>query len=69
MHASTVSLGTNSPAFRAARSALIWQIVTERSASCLTGWYRQPPSIFWLSMISRTAFWSFSRISGRCVIP
>ena len=69
MHPSTVSFGTYSPAFRAALNALIWQMVTDRSASFFTGWYRQPPSLFWVSMISCTALRSFSRISGRCVMP
>ena len=31
---------------------MIWQTVTEMSASALIGWYRQPPCLFWqLTMI------------------
>ena len=36
-HRSIVSLGTFSPAFRAARRAITWQIVTEMSASSRRG--------------------------------
>ena len=43
--------------------------MTERSASARTGWYRQPPSLFWVSTMSWIDAWSFSRISGRRDIP
>ena len=59
--ASTVDFGTNTPALRAARRAMIWATVTDTSASLGRGWYRQPPSRFWARTMSATAFSSPSR--------
>ena len=39
--------GTNTPAFRAARRAIIWATVTDTSAWLGRGSYRHPPSRFW----------------------
>jgi hypothetical protein len=36
---------TVTPASRAARRAITWQMVTEMSASRGTGWYRHPPRL------------------------
>jgi hypothetical protein len=66
---SMVSRGTAIPTFRAARRAITWQIVTERSASCRWGKYLHPPSSFCVLTISRTALRSLSRSSGCLDIP
>ena len=69
MALSMVDLGTLMPLFRAARRAMIEQMVTDRSASYLTGWYRHPPWSFWVRTIRSTARESFSRTFGSGLMP
>ena len=66
--ARTTLLRTNTPALRAARSAIMIATVTDTSANAARGSYRHPPSLFCAatanafacSSVPRTFFWRCS---------